>query len=331
MPEKSESLAKAQAKSKPKPEELIASTLSGAEQENALAFLEYCKLKKISYPWSSTNRWNMKAKGKSIGYIDIGGERKGNADGSWYLDIDIRELRQYETAIEKEDLAEFVKKHLKICTFCGSCTPGANVTLLGEDFRGVCYGLLLYIGNPDADTMEKAQRLINMRLAIPRGTAARPLLDPATDGLIRIDNKRVSEISYIDGDANANMQLLFDGKYDKYFYAGPYGEYKSDKTSHDMLFKLDKPAELVMYSLVTSMRTDMPRGWTLYGAESQNGEWHKLDSQGEFPRPITSYTEKAFGISNPAKYQYYRVTLDGRTFMVSQLHLYCKASENDVL
>lgn len=62
----------------------MASSLGDNGQQNALAFLEYCKTKKISYPWSSTNRWNMKAKGKSIGYIDIGGERKGNTDGSWY-------------------------------------------------------------------------------------------------------------------------------------------------------------------------------------------------------------------------------------------------------
>ena len=64
MPEKTESLAKKQAKIKPTPEELIATILSGDKQQNALAFLEYCKAKKISYPWSSTNRWNMKAKGK---------------------------------------------------------------------------------------------------------------------------------------------------------------------------------------------------------------------------------------------------------------------------
>jgi len=322
MSEKKESLAKQQAKTKPTAEAIIASNLIGNEQQSALAFLEYCKSKKISYPWSSTNRWNMKAKGKSIGWIDIGGERKGNMDGSWYIDIDMRELRQYENAIEKEGLSELVKKYLKTCIACASCVSDMNVTLLGKEFQSVCYGISLYICNPDAETIENIQKLINIRLAIPRGTAARPLLDSTTEGHARIDNKRVSGISDMDGNTNTNMCLLFDGKYDRYYYGGPYGEFKSDKTSHDILFELDKPTELTMYSLVTSMRTDVPQKWTLYGATSPNGSWEKLDEQNEFPRPITSYTEKAFKLNNPAAYQYYRITLDGWTFMVSQLHLY---------
>jgi len=324
MPEKNESLAKQQAKTKPRPEDIIASNLTGSEQQNALAFLEYCKAKKISYPWSSTNRWNMKAKGKSIGWIDIGGERKGNIEGSWYIEVDMRELRQYEDTIAKENLSEFVNKHLKICTACASCAPGVNVTLFGKEFKDVCYSIPLYICNPNSGTIENMQKLINIRLAIPRGTAARPLLDPTTDGFARIDNNYVSGISGTDGKTNANMCLLFDGKYDKYYYAGPYGEFKSDKTSHDIVFELDKPTELTMYGLVTSMRTDAPRKWALYGATSMNGLWEKLDEHDEFPKPITSYTEKAFKISTPAAYKYYRITLQGRTFMLSQLHLYCK-------
>ena len=229
MSETNESLAKQQAKTKPTPEDIIALNLTGDETQNALAFLAYCKAKKISYPWSSTNRWNMKAKGKSIGWIDIGGERKGNVDGSWYIDIDMRELRQYEDAIEKERLSEFVQKHLKVCTACASCAPGVNVTLFGKDFANICYGIPLYICNPDTDTIENAQELINIRLAIPRGTAARPLLDASTDGFARIDNKRISGISDMDGNTNANMCLLFDGKYDKYYYAGPYGSLKAAK------------------------------------------------------------------------------------------------------
>jgi len=327
MSEKNESLAKQQAKTKPKPEEIITSNLTGNEQQNALAFLDYCKAKKISYPWSSTNRWNMKSKGKSIGWIDIGGERKGNADGSWYIDVDMRELHQYENAIEKDGLSELVKKYLKTCIACASCVSDMNMTLLGETFQNVCYGISLYICNPDINTIENVQKLINIRLAIPRGTAARPLLDSATDGLVRIDNKHVSGISDMDGNTNANMCLLFDEKYDKYYYAGPYGEFKSDKTSHDIIFELDKPIQLTMYSLVTSMRTDAPQKWTLYGAISKNDSWEKLDEQGEFPKPITSYTEKTFKINNPVACQYYRITLEGWTFMVSQLHLYCKAAK----
>ena len=322
MSEKNESLAKQQAKTKPTPEELITSNLTNNEQQNAFAFLEYCKSKKISYPWSSTNRWNMKSKGKSIGWIDIGGERKWNADGSWYIDLDMRELYHHEGAIEKEGLAEFVKMHIKKCNNCGSCAPGGKITLFGEEFQNICHGGQLYICNPDTSTLENIQKLINMRQAIPRGTPARPLFDSTTDGLTRFDNKRIGEISDMDGNDDANMRLLFDGKYDKYYYAGPYGEFKSKETSHDILFELDKPVELAMYSLVTSMRTEVPKKWTLYGAVTKGGPWQKLDEQEKFPNPATSYTEKAFKINAPTAYQHYRITLEGGMFMVSQLHLY---------
>ena len=93
-----DTLAMEQAKTKPKLEDMIPSLLDGDKQGHILDFLDYCKTKKISYLWSSTNRWNMKAKGKNIGYIDLGGHRPGNADGSWYISVDLHELRQHESS-----------------------------------------------------------------------------------------------------------------------------------------------------------------------------------------------------------------------------------------
>jgi len=318
-----ESLAKQQAKIKPTPEEIIASSLGDNEQQNALAFLEYCKTKKISYPWSSTNRWNMKAKGKSIGYIDIGGERKWNTGGSWYVDLDLRELSQYEGTIEKEGLSEFVCKYLKPCITCGSCSPSSTVKLFGKEFPNMCHGMIAYIENPDADTINSIQKLINIRLAIPQGTPNRPLFDPATNGLTRVDNKRrISNVSDMDGNYNENMNFLFDGSYKQYFYVGPYGIYKTKENSHDIVFALDEPAQIMMYGLVTSLRPDAPPSWTLYGASSKNGSWTLLDKQDEFPKPVTNYTEKAFSINTPGMYQWYRITFEGKWFIVSQVHLY---------
>jgi len=316
---KTESLAKQQAKIKPKPEDIIASNLSEEAQQNALAFLEYCKAKKISCPWSSTNRWNMKSKGKSIGYIDIGGERKGNSNGSWYIDIDLRELRQYEEAIEKAGVSELVKKYLKPCTQCASCSPIKKLTFLGKDFENLCCGMIAYVGKPDADVLENVQKLINIRLAIPQGTANLPIYDSKTEGLTRIDNTlRIS------GEFDTNESYLFDGKYAKYYYIGPYGEFKTDKSSHDIVFELDEPTEIAMYGLVTSMRPDAPQSWTLYGAESKEGPWVELDAQAEFPKPVTSYTEKAFKLGAPVAYRYYRIVFEGRWFVVAQVHLYTR-------
>jgi len=77
-----------------------------------------------------------------------------------------------------------------------------------------------------------------------------------------------------------------------------------------------------MYGLVTSMRPSTPTGWTLYGKNSKSDSWTKLDRQDEFPKPVTSYTEKAFEINTPGLYQYYKITFEGRHFMISQVHLY---------
>jgi hypothetical protein len=79
-----------------------------------------------------------------------------------------------------------------------------------------------------------------------------------------------------------------------------------------------------MYSLVTGLRLDVPNGWALYGASSKNSEWTLLDSQAEFPKPVTLYTEKAFNIDAPKAYQHYRITLNGSYFVLSQIHLYAK-------
>ena len=318
-----ESLAKEQAKIKPALEEIIKSELNSTKQKDVLAFLDYCKSRKVSYHWSSTNRWNMKAKGKSIGYIDIGGERKGNNEGSWYLDLDLRELHQYDEILEKENLSGLVCKYLKQCFVCGSCSPGSTVTFFGKEFKNVCHGLIAYVNDPDAGTMTDVQKLIDIRLAIPQGTANRPIKTPEVEGLQQIDNKlQVINITDLQGVSNENITLLFDGKYDKYYYIGPYGPFKTDKNSHDVVFELHEPETIKMYSLVTSKRPDAPPGWTFYGAASRDGPWLTLDRQDEFPKPVTSYTEKAFEITAPGLYKYYRITFEGRWFMISQLHLY---------
>ena len=70
-----ETLSQEQRRTKPALEEFIVSRLSSEMQHDVLAFLDYCKANKISYPWSSTNTWTMKAKGKSIGLIWLGGDK----------------------------------------------------------------------------------------------------------------------------------------------------------------------------------------------------------------------------------------------------------------
>jgi hypothetical protein len=138
-----------------------------------------------------------------------------------------------------------------------------------------------------------------------------------------LDNKQhVVGVTDLNSSTNGNLQLLADGKYDRMYYVGPYGEYKTSQSVHDVIIELDAPAEVRMYGLVTSLRPDTPKGWTLYGAASKDGPWTQLDRRDGFPQPVTFYTERAFTVDTPAAYPYYRITFEGRNFVLSEVHLY---------
>jgi hypothetical protein len=307
----SDSLAKKQEKVKPILEDVIAlnENLNDEAKQNLLAFLEYCNAKNISYKWSSTNRWNLKAKGDSIGYIGIG--NRAVNDNSWSVLMNQRRFIQHEDFLAKKGLTEMVHNSLFYCKGCNGNSGCVACTALRFE-------------NPDTNVINGIQKIIDFILSLPRGTGNRPILDPATDGLSRIDNKkRVSGVTDLEGNSNGNMDSLFNGKCNSYFYAGPY-DYMSRGDNHDIVFELDEPAELKMYGLVTGLRHNVPSGWVLYGATSKDGTWTLLDSQTEFPKPVMLYTEKAFNIDIPKAYQYYKITLEGSSFVLSQIHRYTK-------
>jgi len=307
-----ETLAQEQRRTKPRLEDIIASrsNMSGEAKQVALALLDYCNAKNITYRWSSTNRWNLMAKSKSIGYIGIG--IRETDDDLWHILLNHRDIVQYEDFFQNEGLAEFIHGNLHFCEGC----------------KGVCVSCSGKLGftNPNMATIENLQKILDFMLALSHGTASRPILAPETDGLTRINNKIcVSKMSDFQGSSNENMSNLFDCKYGSYFYAGPYKSFMSTGNCHTIEFELDKPTELRMYSLVTGLRVDTPSQWALYGSASKDGEWILLDTQDEFPKPVTLYTEKAFKIDAPGTYQNYRITFEGRNFVVSQIHLYTKS------
>jgi len=99
-----ETLAQEQKRTKPKFEDIAATraSMNGQAKQVVYAFLDYCDAKSITYKWSSTNRWNLNAKSKSLGYIGIG--VRSRADDSWSIILDLKELLQYEDFIQKEGL-----------------------------------------------------------------------------------------------------------------------------------------------------------------------------------------------------------------------------------
>jgi hypothetical protein len=319
-----ESIAQEQRRTKPKFEDIVASrtSMNDEEKQAAYAFLDYCNAQTITYTWSSTNRWNLKTKGKIIGYICIG--VRSHDDNSWRILLDLKELLQYEDFIQQEGLAEIICNNVHYCERCNHKNPCCrSATILGNKFSNIC-GVCISFKNPNAEALDNAQKIINFRLALSHGTASRPIFDPTTNGLTRIENKlHVTAITDLDGNVNENMAHLFNSKYNNYCYAGPY-EHMLTGNSRDIVFELSKPAELMMYGLVTGLRLDVPCGWALYGATMKDGAWALLDKRDGFPIPVTLYTESAFNIDAAKTYQYYRITLNGSHFVLSQIHLYTK-------
>ena len=337
MPEiKNETLAQAQRRTKPKLEDFIATALGDELQQDVLAFLAFCKTKKISYPWSSTNTWTLKAKGKSIGLIWVGDKEPPEQYDytRWAVGVGFTELHQYDDFIVKENLQSIIWDSLMYCTHCNTyCEPGYTGKILGRTYRNLCRAMYILDGktcinfeNPDTEAIEKAKRIIDFRLALPHGTANRPILDPVTDELTCIDNPlQVNGITDLQGNpilnritSKSKIENLFDGEYDS------YARFWANENSYDIVFQLNEPAELVMYSFVTSFQLQVPDSWKFYGAASQNEPWTLLDEQDEVPKPVTSYTEKAFNIGMPGTYRYYRFSFERCKFDLSQIHLFAQ-------
>ena len=321
---KKETLAQEQRRTKPKLDDIITSRASMDEEAKqvAFAFLDYCNAKNITYKWSSTNRWNLNAKGKRIGYIGIGVRK--HDDNSWNIIIGLSELLQYEDFIQKEGLAEVICNNIHYCEGCNKVVCSRSATILGKEYHNLC-GVGVCFKNPDAKALKSVKKILDFRLNISHETARRPILDPVTDGLHCINNKlRVSGVSDLQGNSNVNMDNLFDGKYKSYCYVGPYESFMLTGDRHNIVFQLDRPVELQMYSFVTGLRLDVPDKWALYGAESKDGPWVLLDAQDGFPTPVTLYTEKAFKINTPKTYQYFQITFESGYFVLSQVHLYTR-------
>jgi len=327
-----ETLAQAQAKIKPKLEDFLVLNFDDELQQEVLVFLDYCKTKKISYPWSSLNTWALKSKGKRIGYIHIGDETDPL---DWTVWLHLTELFQYDEFLIQENLQSIILNALKHCTGCiAYCAPGYTDKILGKEYCALCRAMLyvdknnqcIQFNKPDAEAMEKLKRIIDFRLTLSHGTVNRPIFDSTANGLIRIDNKSlVSSVTDLQGNpienkitVGSSIENLFDGKYKS------YARFWANENSFDFVFCLNEPVELVMYSLVTSAQLQVPDSWKLYGTVSLNEPWILLDEQNEFPKPVTSYTERAFVIEMPAIYQNYRFVFKKCKFDLSQIHLYIK-------
>lgn len=114
------------------------------------------------------------------------------------------------------------------------------------------------------------------------------------------------------GEVNNNSEgyeKLFDGNTGAKWY------YEGSASPAAIIFRTNHAVKALRYSLTTANdHTDyadrIPRAWTLYGGDSENGKWTVIAQHTENDNCIKSVgneQEVTFDIPNPASYQYYKL------------------------
>ena len=319
---KKTSLSQIQMSTRPKINDVIGDVLSGNKLTIALDFIQYLKDKKLNLVWASANSWSVKYKGNVILWIKLTGaevftNRKNIEDGSWLITPPFNIKGDFKDLQSNKQFKEIIWANVNYCVGCMYCKPGNTYKILGNEFNNVC-NIMVHFINPGADEIDCVKQLLEhcIKTYEMHGTAKHPLLDPSTNGLIRLNN--ATDINVVTGTDGAASGNLFNLKYAMFHSRG----------NCDIMFKTNEPITLKMYGLVTYKEDKLPNSWTLCGTNSEDGIWDLLDTRikaDEFPESITFYAEKAFKINAPGSYQYYKLTLEGKgVFMLSQIHLYIK-------
>lgn len=111
---------------------------------------------------------------------------------------------------------------------------------------------------------------------------------------------------------NEGYGNLFDGNTGTKWY------YKGDGSPAAIIFSTDHAVKALRYSLTTandhtSYAERIPKAWTLYGGDSENGTWTEIAQHTENDNCIKNVgneQEVTFDISNPASYQYYKLDFE---------------------
>lgn len=132
------------------------------------------------------------------------------------------------------------------------------------------------------------------------------------------------------GEVNSNSEgykNLFDGNTGTKWY------YKGSASPDAIIFRTDRAVKALRYSLTTANDHNnypdrIPKAWTLYGSDSENGTWTVIAQHTEDDNCIKSAGNKkevTFDIPNPASYQYYKLDFESSVsteIQFSELKLY---------
>ena len=113
-------------------------------------------------------------------------------------------------------------------------------------------------------------------------------------------------------DNNEGYENLFDGNTGTKWY------YEGSASPDAIIFHTDRAVKALQYSLTTAndhtnYAERIPKAWTLYGGDSENGTWTVIAQHTEDDDCIKSAGNKqevTFDIPNPASYQYYKLDFE---------------------
>ena len=129
------------------------------------------------------------------------------------------------------------------------------------------------------------------------------------------------------GEVNSNSEgyeNLFDSNTGTKWY------YEGDASPAAIIFRTDRAVKALRYSLTTANdHTDyldrIPKAWTLYGGNSENGTWTVIAQHTEDDnciKAVGNEQEVTFDIPNPASYQYYKLDFESSKIQFSEFKLY---------
>lgn len=129
------------------------------------------------------------------------------------------------------------------------------------------------------------------------------------------------------GEVNGNnegYEKLFDGNTGTKWY------YEGAASPDAIIFSTDHAVKALRYSLTTAndhtnYADRIPKAWTLYGGDSENGTWTEIAQHTEDDNCIENAgneQEVTFDIPNPASYQYYKLVFESSKIQFSEFKLY---------
>ena len=159
------SIAKEQAKAKPKMDEIVGDILHEENLKNALDLMAFAKENKISLRWSSTNAYQLYYKSKRIGIIRMtvdAYKMYAMPVNSWYFSPwDSHDILDELISTEK-NAKEIIWNNVRVCSSCGSCKPRHDRTIFGKVFEKTCHAWF-HMVNPNKDTIDCIKSLLRIK------------------------------------------------------------------------------------------------------------------------------------------------------------------------